>query len=228
MRASIVVLCALSLAGCQCDYRYPDGGGPGGTDAGGADASGHSDGSTGDAGSADAGGPDGGGPDGGTATCATAGDCSGPRDSVGFCSKPGWSCVASACLYECEGRRTCNFTASGCFVCDNGAPACNASLCGPTGASARVEMNTHGCDSYPGTTGLFNGQELQVKLLGGCANQVALVNGPVMGTFQELTDNELLADFAALGGRCTGGYLPTGALRVVFNCPACQFVVVFH
>lgn len=230
MRASIAALLALalSLSGCQCDYRYPGDGGSGGTDGGGADASGQQDGASGDAGSPDASSPDGGSGDGGSASCTTAGNCSGPRDSVGFCSKPGWSCVVGACLYECEGRRTCELTASGCFVCDNGAPACNATMCGPASASARVEMTTHGCDSYPGMTSPFDGQELLTKPLGGCATALQLVNGPDMGSFQELTDHELLADFAALGGRCTGSYLPTGALRMVFNCPACQFVIMFH
>jgi hypothetical protein len=47
----------------------------------------------------------------------------------------------------------------------------------------------------------------------------------VLGTWTQLADGELIGHMPALGGVCTGLYLPTDAVRLVWSCPACQFVV---
>jgi hypothetical protein len=46
-----------------------------------------------------------------------------------------------------------------------------------------------------------------------------------LGTWTQLSDGELLAEMPDLGGVCTGLLLPTNAIRIVWSCPDCQFVV---
>jgi hypothetical protein len=49
-------------------------------------------------------------------------------------------------------------------------------------------------------------------------------DGAPLGSFRPY-DIEPVAHFPGLGGICTMGELPTDALRYIFNCPDCQFVI---
>src|SRR3954470_10622826 len=97
MRPILVVVAAVAMAGCFHAVGEP------GKDAG------QPDGGHPDAGAPDAGAPDA-GPhftDGG---CDGPTDCLGTRMPVNFCGVvggAGWSCVDHACLWECNGGRTC-------------------------------------------------------------------------------------------------------------------------
>lgn len=62
---------------------------------------------------------------------------------------------------------------------------------------------------------------IALALVCGCAEA-----GGVRGTYQPAGDSELIGDFPDFGGRCVGRRLATGPARIVWSCPACQFVVV--
>jgi hypothetical protein len=47
-----------------------------------------------------------------------------------------------------------------------------------------------------------------------------------VGTWTELSQGVFLGEMPSLGGACLGQMLATNAIRIVWSCPACQFVVM--
>jgi hypothetical protein len=204
-------------ASCTCFTPVDEfDGGTGGGAAGGSGGSG---------GGNTAGGAGGGSTGGGSATssdggCTTAAQCTGTRASVPFCGPAGgagWSCVANACLWECNGGRVCDVTQTpdgGCLTCGTPGTTCRDRFCADGLRLADVESST--CN-LSGT----------IQLIGtGCRYGVQGDAG-VFGTLELLQGGEILANLGTHGGLCTGTFLPTGLERWVLNCPQCQFVVRF-
>jgi hypothetical protein len=45
------------------------------------------------------------------------------------------------------------------------------------------------------------------------------------GIYRQQADGTYVGQFLPFGGTCTGVQAPTGALRIIFSCPLCQFVL---
>jgi hypothetical protein len=205
VRRFLVVAAAVSVTGCfhAVDEPTKDAGIDAGADAG-LDAGRHFT-------------------DGG---CDAPDDCLGSRMPVMFCgivAGAGWSCVDNACLWECNGGRTCETSESpdgGCIHCDTLGTECRDSFC--TNAGTRnATIDSSNCSAIAmGTAAVVSGGD-------GCNYSLTLANDRALGGFQEVGGGDFLATFDPLGGTCTGAILPTGAERWVFDCPTCEFVVRF-
>ena len=227
---SILTLSVVS--GCQCFTAVdePDGGEAvdGGVDAGRADA-GRTDAGSVDAGTVDA------GPDAG---CARATQCtSGPQPTTQWCntSRPdaGYSCIERTCLWECPigapGRNCIVDQGSYCLRCGDAGTACPLTTnCGgpSTSITASVESGAS-CTTWPGTNIPFTEVTLMRTASAQCRYLASGVDGgQSLGEVWRLNDGEYLANFPGLGGWCTGRSAFTGVPRGIFNCPACQFVLM--
>lgn len=244
----------LVAGGCQClvpvDDRA-DGGGDAGvtcdggtdcrdagtTDAGTVDAgpsdAGPVDAGTVDAGPSDAGPGDAGSRDGG---CERAAQCTaGAQPTINWCVvlPPGaaFSCVANTCLWECPingAKRTCGID-GGCLDCGDAGTDCPrlGNCGGPTGLLTTVVEPGSQCATWPGTTLPFTSVTIARTASAEC-RYLAFHDGgtPSLGEFWRLANGDYLAYFPDFGGWCTGRSAFTGAPRGIFNCPACQFVLV--
>jgi len=180
-----------------------------------------------DAAMVDAGSIDAGRLDASTSPCLTASDCRGPaQPSVLFCPDSRYSCIGNECVWECNGPRTCTIDASECAVCD-GLRTCPGMRCGLMMSRGRIEDVTTGCFNLPGTNTPFAGAEVNLfSTARPCSTGIELTGSPsFVGAFLEHPQGDIFAFFPALGGRCSGVQAPTGAIRFIFSCPACQFVV---
>ena len=167
--------------------------------------------------------------------CARATQCTaGPQPTTNWCgaSPPdaGFSCVANACVWECPttgAGRTCIVDmGSYCLRCgdDAGTPCPSSTNCGPMTATATVEMGST-CTTWPGTSTPFAAVSIQRTASAQCRFIVSGEN-QALGEIWRLDDGEYLAYFQGFGGWCTGRSAFTGAQRGIFNCPACQFVLM--
>lgn len=206
MRPFLVAVAALAMAGCFHAVGEPV------KDAG-----------------TDAGHPDSGVPDAGPhftdGGCDGPTDCMGTRTPVNFCGLvggAGWSCVDHACLWECNGGRTCEVTQTndgGCIHCDTLGTECRDSFC-PNSGTRNATIESSNCSPVAVSN--------QVMVTGGDGCTYRMLLGQMdLGTFQQVGGGDFLASFPFLGGTCTGAILPTGAERWVFDCPSCEFVVRF-
>lgn len=187
------------------------------------------DGGAGTAGGGTAGGGTAGGGTAGGGTPPDAGctretDCSGTRPAIPFCGPAGgagWSCVDRACLWECNGGRSCTprFTPDGgCLTC-GAMTACRGTFC-PASAPRAADIEHSTC--------MLPFDALSISTDGGCRFVATPADGgAAAGTFEQLSGGDFLGTFPGLGGTCTGTGLPTGVERWVFNCPTCQFIVRF-
>jgi hypothetical protein len=170
----------------------------------------------------------------GGAACLFATDCKGSPPSVPWCTQvdagilSSFSCINGACLWECTGGRVCSAAVdAGCVDCTIPVTqACAGSTCvNPTG-TAVVESAT--CANPVVTPPVpFANTGLTFAPQGACLSRVGIEAGAPIGELTQLTTGDFLGDFPAMGGVCTGQMLPTNALRILVNCPGCQFVVRF-
>ena len=49
-----------------------------------------------------------------------------------------------------------------------------------------------------------------------------------VGRFFVFDNGEMYGEFPGFGGGCTGVPLPTGAFRVSWHCPDCQFELMYQ
>jgi hypothetical protein len=214
-------------AGCQladdCPGICPPCNGPGGCGCGtfktcvaGTCFNGWSGSCVGDAGS---------GLDGG---CVVATDCAGIPSTVPMCADAGFlsgfSCIDGKCIWECgSSGRTCDATDHGtCLAC--------ASLDGGACTAGGAEQSFAGvgeatCPTLPGSSSSFAGTWLKLEL--GCSGgtDARLADGRLLGHWVWLSWDVRLGQFPALGGTCTGNYLPSAGIVWVWNCPDCQFTI---
>jgi hypothetical protein len=169
---------------------------------------------------ADAGGADG--------ACATHTDCSG-GGSVNWCSAPdagaegsAWSCIAGACVWDCGGGRDCALSADGgCVTCaPPGAESCRRTGC-TAGVTGFIEVEQSTCPGFPET-----GARVTVETATDCGSTAHRSAGAEqLGDWFALQDGTLFGNMPGLGGPCVAHELPTGAVRTVWSCPLCQFVL---
>jgi hypothetical protein len=170
--------------------------------------------------------------DGGVPRCAFGTDCTGTEPSVPWCSQTdagsSFSCINGNCVWECSGGRTCTADVdAGCLQCTVPlGKSCVGSGCFNPSGPATVESST--CSNpVVAPPAPFTGTSLTFHPLGACRSEVVITNGPPIGTTVQLSTMEWIGDFPPLGGACTGEWLLTNAGRVVWNCPTCQFVILF-
>ncbi len=135
-----------------------------------------------------------------------------------------FSCIDSKCVWECGGGRTCQVSGDGgCLLC--GPPAiarCAKSACTPAVLSFR-EVEDSTCPGFPEI-----GARITITTASNCWSMVYRSAGAdYLGTWVELSSGEFLGTMPGLGGTCVGQWLPTGAMRVAWSCPLCQFVVLY-
>jgi hypothetical protein len=171
--------------------------------------------------------------DGGVQDCVLASDCHGGKESVPWCSQPdagaSFSCIAGSCVWECPGKRTCSTDLdAGCLDCVSpGTSICidGGACLNPLGV-ATVESST--CANPVVTPPApFTGTSLTFQALADCRSEASISEGPPIGGIVELSSGQFIGDFSPLGGACTGELLPTNVVRLLINCPTCQFVVRF-
>ena len=107
--------------------------------------------------------------------------------------------------------------------------SCNAQACFPQMqvSTAMIEENT--CGTVAGWPITFMGSRITVTLGGtACTFNGKLEAGvTTLGDWIQLMDGSLFGEFPLLGGPCRGQSAPTGAIRFIFSCPKCQFVLGF-
>lgn len=187
---------------------------------------------------------DGGSPDTGVPRperCSVYHDCARPLpETVGFCGAAGravWSCIAGVCTAECGPARTCEIDPGPqCQRCMTDTATiveadCRADHCDLPPQTITVQVEATTCDVFPGTTRPFDGTRItlspQSSTLTCRYSMVQAAGVDVLGELYEYDSHSFLADIPGFGGYCTGVWLPTGAGRVLFSCPSCQFVLLF-
>jgi hypothetical protein len=170
--------------------------------------------------------------------CLRGVDCTEIRQpsSVSFCSATSaYSCIDKSCVWDCAGARTCDPTGQSCLACGDAMGNGAATQC-PTASclfpneivQGTIEQST--CGAVPGWPVAFDGSRITVTVAHGatCAYQAHLEASPTeLGSFEVLQDQALFGRFPLLGGTCTGVQAPTNAIRLVWSCPLCQFVLGF-
>ena len=191
----------------------------------------------GDGGPADATAPDAtspGGPDAATpdatvpGSCTTALDCQlPPQPTARWCEGSAYSCIDGACLWECTGPRSCDLTPSECLLCEAQPASCPGERCSFDAFVSTVEDATDGCVLYPGSALAWRGARVEVMPTARfCSYAIRLVGATSLpGIYRQQADGTYVGQFLPFGGTCTGVQAPTGALRIIFSCPLCQFVL---
>lgn len=173
--------------------------------------------------------------------CSVYHHCTQPLpETVRFCGATGsavWSCIAGVCTAECGPARTCEIDPGPqCQRCTTGTAtiaeaACRADHCDLPSQTTTVQVEATTCDVFPGTTRPFDGTRItlspQSSTLTCRYTMVQAAGVDVLGELYEYDSHSFLADIPGFGGYCTGVWLPTGAARVLFSCPSCQFVLLF-
>jgi len=164
----------------------------------------------------------------GAVPCQRAADCAGPiLPMAQVCPGSSHSCIDGVCIWECQPQaRTCTGSPSDCQRCD-GAELCPETNCGiPSGSVVnRVEEATPGCALIPGTNRPFAGSPVRLfPTARPCSLGVELDN-QFIGFMLRFKDQQAFASLQDFGGTCTVTEAPTGAIRFIFSCPACQFVL---
>lgn len=225
-----VLVAAAALGGCTADTEgltVPDGAVAAdattpGPDAAAADAT--------SPGGPDAATPDAATPDASTpGSCTTALDCQlPPQPTTRWCERAAYSCIDGACLWECTGPRSCDVTPSECLSCEAPpAAVCPGERCSFDAFVSTVEDATDGCVLYPGSVLAWRGARVEVMATARfCSYAIRLEGAPSLpGIYRQLEDGSYVGQFLPFGGTCTGVQAPTGALRIIFSCPLCQFVL---
>lgn len=154
--------------------------------------------------------------------CATPADCGGvARPSVNLCGASRYSCIARSCVWDCMGGQRCDSSAqAGCIDCLGPGMICASSACFPDRQTiGRIEDTT--CSGSL----LAGGASIVIEPLSNCEFQLSILgSGLVLGRYDQLSDGSYFASFPALGGLCRGIQAATGAVRILWSCPACQFV----
>jgi hypothetical protein len=178
-------------------------------------------------------------PDGGTVTdsgqlempvrCNVPTDCPGAAPTIQFCAGSGWSCIDFQCLAECgPGGRSCmSPQRPGCLFCGTTVACPAAQACLP-GAVVTASVEAASCPTFPGTTEPFAGAQVTLTRSSPteCDYTAHEVRGvDPLGRFYQLDDGSWTAFIEGFGGTCTGVMAPTNALRIIFSCPACRFVL---
>jgi hypothetical protein len=209
----LAVAFALVFGGCVCFQpvdEFPDAGQP-------------------DAGRLDAGSPDAGSPDAGTA-CTTASDCRGTPVVTSWCQQwlggedAGFSCVDRRCVAACSA------TAGQTCVQDPGVECLRcppAQSCVPPSCGAGLDFDLLVADiACVGAAPFAEGTRVRMERLdGGCGSAMFLETdaGPVsLGVLFAQSARGLSARSELLGGTCLAAEMPTGAYRVLLDCPRCQ------
>ncbi len=191
----------------------------------------------GDGGPADATAPDAtspGGPDAATpdatvpGSCTTALDCQlPPQPTARWCEGSAYSCIDGACLWECTGPRSCDLTPSECLLCEAQPASCPGERCSFDAFVSTVEDATDGCVLYPGSALAWRGARVEVMPTARFCSYAIRLEGATSlpGIYRQQADGTYVGQFLPFGGTCTGVQAPTGALRIIFSCPLCQFVL---
>ena len=161
-------------------------------------------------------------------SCTSALDCQlPPQPTARFCEGSTYSCIDGACLWDCSGPRACDLTGSDCLVCDQQPQSCPGQRCSFDAFVSTVEDTTDGCALYPGTALAWRGARVQVMPTARVCSYSIWFEGAMSlpGTYRQQEDGTYVGRFPLFGGTCTGIQAPTGALRIIFSCPACQFVL---
>lgn len=225
-----VIAGLLVVAGCQCVEFEPvpeRGGDAGAVDAGPVDA-GPGDAGGGDAGTFDA------GPPVELLRCSAPADCGAAPTPVRVCSafgSPGgaWSCIAGLCVLECAavGGDTCGLEEENleCLRCPPAAP-CIPSSCGG-GHDFTFHVEDVVCQG-PAPLAVGDVVREYASNDGGCGIQFTLDRGggaEPLGLMYLQSGRMLTMRSALLGGGCLVYEAPTGAIRLVVDCPRCQVVL---
>ncbi len=79
---------------------------------------------------------------------------------------------------------------------------------------------------FPGASQPLQNAPITVDSDDACRHFVSSQSGgATLGSFEDLSGGEALANFPGLGGVCTGQYLSTNAFRILFSCPDCQLMI---
>ncbi len=207
MRALAVVL-TLSISGCQCLEPVDE------DDAG----------TVIDSGVQDA---------GAQPECTQPSDCTGTPQLTRWCGVFGgdgggvFSCVDNRCVAQCaeQGAQTCaQERGVECLKCPP-TSACVAPECGG-GFNAVFHVDAIACSR---DAGVRDGDLIrQLPRDGGCSVPLSLERptGDVFfGDLYFQGPRGLSARIEAMGGTCIVTDMPTGAPRMLFDCPSCQFLL---
>ncbi len=163
-----------------------------------------------------------------TIACRSAQDCAGPSlPMVGVCSGSSHSCIDGFCVWECTPiARTCERSVNDCQVCE-GTQLCPGFNCEvPSGSLVnRVEEATPGCALIPGTSQPFAGSPISMFATARPCSFGLQLDNRFIGFMLRFEGGGAFASLPDFGGSCTVTEAPTGALRFIFSCPACQFVL---
>ena len=161
-------------------------------------------------------------------SCSTAQDCRGTPPLVGWCATfstgdGGYSCIDHHCVGQCgpQAGQTCDVDhAVECLVCPRGASCIPPSCGGGLTFTYRVEQL-----ACLGDAPLQLGDAVREAMDGGCGVPFYLATdgGEVLlGNLYLQSARGLSANLPLLGGECLVSELPTGAPRLLLDCPRCQ------
>lgn len=162
-------------------------------------------------------------------SCAAPRDCRGTPPLVGWCATlgtgdGGYSCVDGQCVGQCapQAGQTCEVDhAVECLMCPRGS-SCIPPECGGFGYTFTFHVEQLAC---AGDAPLHLGDVVRETLDGGCGASVVLSSdgGEVLlGRIYLQSARGLSANLPLLGGECLVSELPTGAQRLLLDCPRCQ------
>jgi hypothetical protein len=162
------------------------------------------------------------------AGCALANECTaGPQLTSNWCNTTqpdaGFSCVQNKCVWECPlvaAGRTCTVNqGTYCLECGDAGTMCpETTSCNAMGSVMATVESGSSCTTFTSVT-VMRGASAQCRYF-------VNTNTNATGEIWRLPNGEYLAYFSELGGWCTGRSAFTGAPRSIFNCPACQFVLM--
>jgi len=166
--------------------------------------------------------------------CDVASDCTGTPRVTRWCEvfggpDAGFSCVAHRCVAECGdvAGETCDIGDGACLICPRGA-SCIPVDCFPGGGGFSFGVEDIACRDTPPLEVGARVVEFPTNPDGGvsCSRTLFLedVDGgrTVLGTLYLQTARGLTVEAPLLGGTCLAYELPTGAYRLLLDCPRCQ------
>jgi hypothetical protein len=134
-------------------------------------------------------------------------------------------------LFECNGNRTCNLDPNSCLACDNLMPLPCAAGCLISDTQAhpgRIEQAATDCPTqFADTPDPLIGTMVTLEpTQQPCSFMLRHEGGTaLLGTFRSVGLGQWLGDFPSMGGECTGIEAPTDAIRIIWSCRSCQFVL---
>lgn len=221
-RAALVVSFAAVLAGCQCFVPVDE-----------LPFSAFDGGSARDAGTADAGRTDA-GMDAGTprpVMCATPADCTGTPRVTSWCARfspafdAGFSCLDGQCVAACGDQAGQTCTQDPGVECLRCPPT---QFCNPPSCAAAFNITLRVEDiACNGVPPLAVGDRLREgRRDGGCGSPWSYLQPDggeeYLGEFFYQGRGSTSARIELLGGLCLISEMPTGAIRLLVDCPRCQ------